>query len=357
MIGAPPFPVRPTELDAAFLSSALGAAIVDFEATPVGADRGMLGDLVLVRPIYATGASGPRSVVAKFAADREGSLASALRSGSHERELRFYDELAPATPVRVPAFHGAWYDPASARFLLLQEAIDVDPTVDQILGIDIERAALVMVEMARLHATWWHDPLLSTRDWLPRLDAPTRRHNLTTIAASGWAPLCGLVGDAIGDDDRRIGADLPARIDAALVRLAALPSTLLHSDLRADNLLFAPDGDAVVLVDWQGAGVGPPSWDLAYFLTQSLTVEDRRAHEGELMACYLSELRATTGVEADVGTVLRGFGDAMTFGLVVACSLPLVSNPNEPRVRRLATAMATRAIEGIRDHGSPWSTT
>lgn len=356
MIGAPPFPVRPAELNAAFLSAALGAEVVDFEATPIGADRGMLGDLVLVRPTYATGGSGPASVVAKFAADREGSLSSALRSRSHERELRFYDELAPRTPVRIPACHGAWYDPASARFLLIQEAIDVDPSIDQIVGIDVERAMLVVVEMARLHASWWRNPVLPTLDWLPRLDAPTRRHNLTTIAASGWAPLCELVGDAIGDDDRSFGADLDARIDAALVRLAALPSTLLHSDLRADNLLFAPGGDAVVVVDWQGAGVGPPSWDLAYFLTQSLTIEDRRTHEAELLARYLGELHAA-GVDAAADEVLRGFGDAMTFGLVVACSLPLVSDPKEPRVRRLATAMATRAIEGIRDHGSAWSTT
>ena len=356
MIGAPPFPLRPTELTAAFLSSALRVEVVDFEATPIGADRGMLGDLALVRPQYARGLSGPASVVAKFAADREGSLASALRSRSHERELRFYDELAPATPVRVPACHGAWYDPETARFLLIQEGIAVDPTVDQIAGIDVERAALVMVEMARLHAAWWRDPHLATLDWLPRLDAPTRRHNLTTIADAGWAPLCELVGDAIAAEDQTIGPDLAARIDAALVRLAELPSTLLHSDLRADNLLFAPDGDAVVLIDWQGAGVGPPSWDLAYFLTQSLTVEDRRAHEDELLDRYLGELHAA-GVAAGADEVLRGYGDAMTFGLVVACSLPLVSDPNEPRVRRLATAMATRAIEGIRDHGTPWSTT
>lgn len=356
MIGVPPFPVRPTELNAAFLSSALGAEVVDFEATPIGADRGMLGDLVLVRPTYTTGGSGPASVVAKFAADREGSLSSALRSQSHERELRFYDELAPITPVRVPACHGAWYDPDTARFLLIQEAVGIDPTVDQIAGIGVERAMLVMVEMARLHAAWWRDPHLSSLDWLPRLDAPTRRHNLTTIADAGWAPLCDLVGDAIAAGDRCLGADLAALIDTALVHLASLPSTLVHSDLRADNLLFAPDGDAVVVVDWQGAGVGPPSWDLAYFLTQSLTIEDRRTYEAELLTRYLDELRAA-GVEADADEVRRGYGDAMAFGLVVACSLPLVSDPNEPRVQRLATAMATRAIEGIRDHGTAWSTT
>ena len=75
-------------------------------------------------------------------------------------------------------------------------------------------------------------------------------------------------------------ADLPDRVDDVLIRTwASSPSTLIHSDLRADNLLFSPDGTAVTLVDWQGAGIGPPAWDLAYFLSQSLDVDTRRANE------------------------------------------------------------------------------
>lgn len=351
MIGSPPLPIRPAELTAGFLAEALGADVVDFSTTPIGADRGMLGDLALVRPRYGAGSCGPVSVVVKFAADREGSLASALRSRSHERELRFYDELAPSTPVRVPACHGAWYDPDTARFVLVQEAIEADPSIDQVAGIDVDRASLVVAEMARLHARWWGDEHLATLDWLPRLDAATRRHNLTTIAAAGWQPLCELVGDALSPEDRALGDGLADRIDAVLVRVAALPSTLIHSDLRADNLLFSPAGDSVVLIDWQGVGVGPPSWDLAYFLTQSLNIDDRRAHEQPLLDLYRRELLAN-GVDADADRIIAGYGDAMTFGLVVSCSLPLAGDPTEPRVQRLATAMATRAIAGMRDHGA-----
>lgn len=349
MIRTPPFPERPEQLDPAIVATALGVPVSSMSTSPIGAERGMLGDLVLVRPEYP-GEPGPEAVVAKFAADREASLATARRGGVHLRELRFYDELAVDTPVRVPHVHASWYDPDTARFLIIQEAIEVDTSIDQVAGIEIELAALVMVELARLHTRWWQAAELQDLDWLPRLDSQARRSNLVSLSTAGWEPLCELVGDAIAEDDRSIGSRLPDAIDDALRRLAELPFTLVHSDLRADNLLFSPDHGEVVLVDWQGCGIGPPSWDLAYFLAQSLDVEVRRAGQDRLIETYLAEL-ATQGAPFGRDEALEGIGDAMLFGLAVACSLPVISDPTEPRVRSLATAMATRAIEGLRDHG------
>ena len=44
----------------------------------------------------------------------------------------------------------------------------------------------------------------------------------------------------------------------------------------------------------------------------------------------------------------------MIFGLVVATSLPLISDPSQPRVRALAESMARRAIDALADHGQLW---
>jgi Phosphotransferase enzyme family len=352
MIRTPPFPTSPSDLSADVLGEALGAAVQSFTASPVGADRGMLGDLVLVEPVYH-GKPGPGQVVAKFAAPREACLASARRSGSHQRELRFYDELAPSTPVRVPYVYGSWYDPDSAEFLVVQEAIDNDPTVDQIRGITIHQAELVLREIARLHATWWDHPRLATVDWLPRLDGAARRHNLAEISTNGWEPLCALLGDSLTAHERSLGSQLAARLDDVLMRMGSLSPTLIHSDLRADNLLFSPDGSAVTLVDWQGAGIGPAGWDLAYFLSQSLDVDMRRRHESDLLDQYVCEAQRIRP-ELTAQQLLAGYGESMIFGLVVATSLPLVSDPGQPRVRSLAESMARRAIAALADHGQLW---
>ena len=352
MIGRPPFPTTPAALTPAVLSEALGTPVGSFTACTVGAERGMLGDLVLIEPNYED-RPGPDRVVAKFAAQRAGSLASAQRSGSHQRELRFYDELAPSTPVRVPRVYASWYDHDSAEFLVVQEAVDVDPTIDQLIGIDVARAELVVIEAARLHATWWEHPRLSTLDWLPRLDGQARRNNLTTIARTGWAPLCDLLGDALTPEERELGQQLPERMDEVLVNVAQLPSTLIHSDLRADNLLFSPDGGTVTVIDWQGVGIGPAGWDLAYLLSQTLDIDTRRTNEQHLLDRYVVEAQRLRP-DLTSETLLAGYGESMVFGLIVAASLPLVSDPSQPRVRALAESMARRAIEGLRDHGQLW---
>ena len=369
MLRPPPFPISIDGLTTEILGTALDRPVAGFRATRIGADRGMLGDVHLVELEYGPDAGpqpGPPRVVAKFAALREGSLASARRGGTHERELRCYDELLRATPVAAPELHAAWYDPDTAHFLLVQEAVEADESVDQIDGLDLDRVRLVLAEVAALHARWWGDLTLADARWLPALDAEQRRTNLTTLATAGWEPLCQLLGDELTDAERALGAELPARIDEMLTTTARLPSTLLHGDLRTDNLLFSPDGRAVSLVDWQGAGFGPAGFDLAYLLTQCLTVEDRRANEADLLAFYRARLAFYRGRLAGTGgpsggpgpadgpDAIVGYGPSILFGLAVACALPLISDPGEPRVKRLASTVTRRTLAALHDHDQLW---
>lgn len=355
MLRPPPFPICPEDLTADVLSVGLGHPVESFKATRIGANRGMLGVTMRVDVVYGGGVAGPSPVVTKFAALREGSLASARRGGTHERELRFYDELARITPVRTPAFHAAWYDPDTAHFLLLQEMIDADEQVDQVAGVSVDRVRLVLTEVARLHATWWGNPRLKGLDWLPPPDSPRRKQNLGAMAADGWRSLCDMLGPELDAEEQALGDGLPDRVEAMLAGLAAAPETMLHGDLRADNLLFSAEGDSVTLVDWQGLGRGPAGWDLAYLMSQCLTVDDRQVHEAELLDHYRVEL-ADAGCQATAEEVREGYAEAMLFGLVIACALPLISDEDEERVVQLAGVFARRSIEALRDHDQLWPT-
>ncbi|MGI9625053.1 MAG: phosphotransferase [Acidimicrobiales bacterium] len=362
MIGARPFPKSVDQLDVEFLSAALERDVQAISTRRIGADRGMLGDIFLVTLDTSDagreddGSRGPAQLVAKFASPRDEALATARRGRTNERELRCYDDLLQSTPVTAPAMYGAWYDPDTAEFLLLQEAIDPDETVDQLEGLSVEQARLVLSETACIHARWFEDPALGTLEWLPPIDGPERRHNLTTLADAGWGPLCELLGDSLTEQERQIGIGLADRIDHALVELAEHKATLLHGDLRADNLLFTKDGAGVYLIDWQGSGVGPPSWDLAYFLSQSLAVDVRRAHEDALIEHYRVML-ADQGLALSTDEILTGYDQSMLFGLAVACALPLINDTSEPRVNALAHTIARRAIEALRDHYPFWEGT
>lgn len=84
-------------------------------------------------------------------------------------------------------------------------------------------------------------------------------------AFDGWRRIAGGDGDAAS-----YGADVVAAVGrlAELERSweeAAAGDTLLHTDLRADNLLLTATGD-LVLVDWPWACTGAAFVDLALFL-------------------------------------------------------------------------------------------
>ena len=77
-------------------------------------------------------------------------------------------------------------------------------------------------------------------------------------------------------DDRVHGSSATrtaTRIPAMFAKMCDGPHVLSHADWRLDNLFIAPDDD-VIAVDWQliDRSVGPR--DLAYFVTQSVNVNE-----------------------------------------------------------------------------------
>jgi hypothetical protein len=71
----------------------------------------------------------------------------------------------------------------------------------------------------------------------------------------------------------RVAADPAIVAGVRRARGAWRAVTLVHADLKHDNLLLAPDGRLAV-VDWEMARVGDPAWDLAGLLLRPLLAPD-----------------------------------------------------------------------------------
>ena len=66
---------------------------------------------------------------------------------------------------------------------------------------------------------------------------------------------------------------------------------LLHGDTHTGNVYLDPEGRGSFF-DWEVVQTGHWAQDIAYHLGTVLTIEDRRAHEEELLRFYLTELAA-----------------------------------------------------------------
>jgi hypothetical protein len=152
----------------------------------------------------------------------------------------------------------------------------------------------------------------------------------------GWEALAEIVPADVADPVLALAANPDPLADALL---AAYGATLIHGDLRDDNLGF--DGERVVLIDWDLATAGTPTVEFAWYLAQDawridathdeLEADHRAAHEDSL-----------TDDEVELG-MLSGL---VQYGWLLAHSARVHPNPAEtawgreelawwiPRVRR-----------------------
>ena len=115
------------------------------------------------------------------------------------------------------------------------------------------------------------------------IDDPLYPMVLPDLFAEGWAKA--VDGLVVPDSVVEIGSEFGGHIEWLMRRLAASPQTFCHGDWRADNLLFDADG-GVAALDFQLGARGVAGYDLGYFASQSLAVEDRRLNEEALIEHY-----------------------------------------------------------------------
>ena len=318
------FPNSHDELNEEWLSNALGRSVENFETRPIGGGKGNLGDLVLVS------LENGEQIVAKFAANRQESLNAAKRSGLFEREIKFYLELAPKLALRLPTLFASAYDPSSAYFIMLLEYLEPIKDSDSINGIGVDYTRQVLTELSKLH-TQGRD--LVETPWVQTMISQHRINNLTIMIERGWPVLqeiCGELVDPLKD------INLIERFLETMSYLNTLDQTIVHGDVKPDNLIISNQG--VTIIDWQGFGTGPPSWDIAYCMCQCLTTEERRFYESELLDSYPHDL--------------VGYKESLFFGIVIACALPLLGNSDDPRLGKLVEITAERTISAMSDAGT-----
>ena len=136
--------------------------------------------------------------------------------------------------------------------------------------------------------------------------------------------------------------------DWQLARLE--PFAVIHGDYRLDNLMFPPDGDDVVAVDWQTAAIGPPLRDVAYFLGTSVEPDQRRASEEQLLAEYHAAVvaRGVTDYAADRCWEDYRLGQ-LQGPMVTVIGCMYAGGVRSDRSDAMFLAMARRSCAAIRD--------
>ncbi len=301
MSSKPDFPTSPAALTADWLTKALkpsfpNIAVEHFENTTIGVGSGFMGDLERVSLTSASNANHPKTVVVKFSSHFEATRILAGRMNYYGRELGFYEDCAKTAGVKTPTIYCQHFDAQNQHFVMVMEDLAPAVPTDQVVGNTLEQSEQVMLAFADLHGKWWNSPDLKQMAWTAPITHVTPiKESLIQLEAS------------IQDAERTGRFDAYPKMKRLQPRLPPLfameppqpePYTLVHGDLRSDNIFFSPESpsDEPTIIDWQTAGIGQPMTDIARWLTQSIDIDLRRQHETDLLKLYHERLIAN-GVE------------------------------------------------------------
>lgn len=354
--GRIPIADHPAALTPAWLTDVLtatgrldGARVVDVVARPLG--TGQMCDSFRLSLGFDGPTQAPATVVAKLPAADAASRSTAVQMRSYEKEVRFYQVLAPDLPVRTPGVHHADIDLGTGAFTLLLEDLAPAEQGDQLIGCTPDEAALAMDELVRLHATRWGDPALAELGWLAN-DTGDGRRSLAALLPLLWDGFRDRYGSSVEPHVRQAGDVLFAHMEAYLAPPDD-PGTIVHGDFRLDNLLFdrTPGSASVAVVDWQTCTVGPGPWDVAYFLGAGLDEHDRREAEVDIVRRYHGAL-VDGGVDYGWDDCWLAYRRGTWSGLLMAVGASMLVE-RTPRGDQMFLTMAARHAHHILDHDAP----
>ncbi|ORV62754.1 phosphotransferase [Mycobacterium europaeum] len=300
-------PRRVRDIDAAVLTKVMGTTVRSVRV--LGSDAGTSARARLV----LTGKNVPDSVFVKLAAETAATRLMGELGRLGHTEVRFYRQLAPQI-VGAPYAYGAVFDPWTGRYLVVLEDLPAESCEfpDTLHPLSPDQASLIVELLADLHATFWErlprdgrGPLgwlyTASGDVTSLLTGSLMHASIKRLAERTEIPL--EKGRFIADNYRAV---------AALIDTA--PHTVMHGDAHPGNMYF--HGGKAGLLDWQAVRRGHPSRELAYTLITSLTPEDRRATQRELLDDYRRALAAAGGPELDRDELWLRFRQAALYAYV-----------------------------------------
>ena len=306
------FPRNLAEIDVTWIDSILPFPVSDFRMQRIS--EGYMSDVyrVLMEP-------DDRSIILKFHATEETARDLANRFRSYEKEHYFYAELAKSVDVRVPSCYFNFYGGEDGFLLGLE-----DTGTNLQRGLSDKEAKIAINSLVSLHATPIAGEISGISNAIQTAALDLESANLSSLFR-------GKVEHLLSQYARRSKGLLP--------HLIGLPQVFSHMDFRLENLSFS--ADKVTIFDWGEFGSAPAGFDLAYFTVTSLSVEQRRRLESDLISIYVKNSNSET-----YESILESYQ---------LCLLPIVYMPwlmNRVGDRLTAKRLARRLSAAIHDHYS-----
>ena len=284
-------PILPSgdEINAEWLGQQLGHHVDGLEIEPLGVPQGFTSNTMRLKP-RGPSSELPSSLILKIDSEDPSSREMALKLNCFRREVGFYRTFAPDISSLVPFIYATGNGSSDEGRWLLMEDLSAMKVGNQVRGVTADATCLVLDAIAQVQARFWNAPSLHGYDWLP--DHQFWFQGSTEILSSFHS-------NFLSDYELRVEPEALRAIEFVIEnsqaidgKMAQRPSTLVHGDLRVENVLFATCSTqrSVVLIDWGTPTRSIAAMDLAYLVGGSVPMPARRGRLRDLCASWHQSL-------------------------------------------------------------------
>jgi aminoglycoside phosphotransferase (APT) family kinase protein len=346
-----PYAITPEWLTAVLCGKVPEAIVTHVEVRPASAGTHERHQLIVSYNEEGRRAALPVSIFTK-------SLPSVVTrmiggfNGTARVEGNFYTQLRPQLEIEAPlCYHSAYDRRTFAAIHLLEDMVATKAATFCNHKTDVSRAmADDMIDLlASLHSRFYGDPALAASyRWLasyPRwFTIGSEKMSTEYYTDKAFDAAAHVIPAKVL---ARRSEVWPATIRALAVH-GSEPQGLIHSDVHIGNWYRTGAGQ-MGLCDWQCLSRGHWSRDFAYVVTASLTPDNRRNWERDLLTRYIERFAAKTGVKPDFDLSFLHYRQqilhALAMWTITLCHSPLLPamQPEATTltmIERITTAMA-----------------
>ena len=324
-----------------------GVSVTGVATERIGEGVGILSILQRITPTYSGDTKAPKTFVVKYPTDDATQRFTADALAFYIREIIFYRDLASDAPFRTAKCFAQAIAGDNTDFTIAMEDIGGFRALNQLEGVGLAESKILLEKLADFHAMWWNSPKLANMsDIFQPVSNPTYHAVLPSMWTGGWQVMKQLVGDLVPAEIADIET-LWAEKCSWMLETMMQPTTMLHGDFRADNIMF--DGNEPAVIDFQICGTGTGMYDVAYFISQSITTDVRRGHDKELVDTYLNRIEKH-GIDVDRAEAWRQYLVAVCFCVNYGVTTFTGYEAQNERGQALLRDMLLRAMNCVMDN-------
>lgn len=251
----------------------------------LGRGRGFLSSVVRVCLDYdREEKDAPKSVVVKIEPESDTLHRFGDELNAFQREIRFYKEVARNVPIRLPMLYFSVDEPPA--YSMVMEDLSSYTPGDQVIGMHREQVMATVAILAKLQARYWNNIALEQLNWMPTTNAVGIDYK------EKWASFVNHFGSYVAREGLKVGERLGNSISWLEKEVEKRPKTIVHTDLREDNLLFGDpiSDEAILILDWQLAIRSIGVFDVARIIGGSELPSERSGHQFEVLRRWYDAL-------------------------------------------------------------------